>query len=328
MAHGSTCVHVNGTELGSSLDPWASYDFKTKEESAICSEYFREHAHIRLRPEQRLANGVSWRLQVDDHTRTRIPRITWMSDHRSLLLANRMFEMVHGKAIFDAGEFEAKWLKLDKSEDSFAADVSNVYDQGEVELTFAGQRFVSYREIGIAAQSGSYYTRFAKSQVLDLEHGTFSGVEACPRAKGPYGEGFPDYDWNKPESYKEAEDPAVRYFIFGSLLRLCDEERFRTFRAFAVKWAKAAIPAEDASRSPQADYCSAWAWDLATKDLPMRPVLGVSGLVLYDLDAPRGVRSYRCPSGAFQIDPVVIPYRELAPLMIPGPLRDELLALH
>jgi len=327
----STCVRDDAQELGSSIDPTASFDFKTKEESAICGDYYREHAQVWLEPEQRLANGVSWRLQVDAHSKTRIPRITWMPDHRSLLRANRMLDRVHGKAIFDASELEAKWqedVKIDPTALPFVSDVANLYHQVDVALTYASSRFASYREIGYAAQGERYYPGFWKGVVLDLDQQTFFGIEACPGAEEPYGERFPDYDWSNPSSYKEVEESAVRYFTFGSLLHLCDEDQFRVFRALAVKWAKTAVAAEDPRSPYETVFCTSWAKDLATMDLPVLPMLGVSGLALHDVAAPRHLTSYRCPLGAVGVDPVIIPYRELAPLMTQGPLRNELLTLH
>ena len=54
-------------------------------------------------------------------------------------------------------------------------------------------------------------------------------------------------------------------------------------------------------------------------------VLTTSGLGLYDFDKPWWERQVRCPSGSNDSDPVIIPYRDLAPFLNPGPLRDELL---
>src|SRR4051794_8116434 len=60
------------------------------------ANYFKENARIRLGPEQRLPNGVSWRLFTEVHSGIAIPRVTWMPDRRHLRTANRLLDTVHG----------------------------------------------------------------------------------------------------------------------------------------------------------------------------------------------------------------------------------------
>src|SRR6267154_2211586 len=70
-----------------------------KEDQATWAAYYRSHARVRLGPEQRLANGVSWRLHIDVGTRLAMPRITWMPDARRIWTANAMFDMAQGGAM-------------------------------------------------------------------------------------------------------------------------------------------------------------------------------------------------------------------------------------
>ncbi len=63
--------------------------------------YYHTHANVRLGPEHRLANGVAWRLLTDVRTGAVAPRITWMANRESMLLANALFEIIHGAEIID-----------------------------------------------------------------------------------------------------------------------------------------------------------------------------------------------------------------------------------
>src|SRR4030095_2570536 len=63
------------------------------------AEYYRTHAKARLGREHRLANGVAWRLLADVRTGAVAPRITWMPDRESMLMANALFEIIHGAQI-------------------------------------------------------------------------------------------------------------------------------------------------------------------------------------------------------------------------------------
>src|SRR5215204_1510853 len=66
---------------------------------ADLATYYRLHAKVRSGPEQRLANGVTWRLLTDIRTGAAAPRIVWMADQKALLKANALFEAVHGEAL-------------------------------------------------------------------------------------------------------------------------------------------------------------------------------------------------------------------------------------
>jgi hypothetical protein len=74
--------------------------------------------------------------------------------------------------------------------------------------------------------------------------------------------------------------------------------------------------------------CKKWAKLLAEFEYPLAPVVTPTGLALYRGDVVDAPQNLRCLWGAMNGDPVIIPYRELEPFMTPGPLRDELLALH
>ena len=74
------------------FDGW-DLDNYVKEDQGTWAAYYRSHARVRLGPEQRLPNGVSWRLHVDIGTGLAVPRITWMPDARRMRAANTLFDI-------------------------------------------------------------------------------------------------------------------------------------------------------------------------------------------------------------------------------------------
>jgi hypothetical protein len=322
-------------------DNYSTYDFPSMSEGAGCEDYYHAQAHVWLGPELRLANGVSWRLLIDAHTDTRAPRITWMPNQERMLKANRMFDIVHGRSIANAHDIEGILRQIfekqrrDEARLGLVQDVweqffsfHGDYHQLDVALTYASDRFVSYREFGKSYWDYAGWGPIAKGQVFDLAQGTFFGAEACPGEHHSYGR--PSALIGRANGRKSIDDQAdmSRYFVFGSLLYLCDEEHYAPFRALVVKWANKSIPEVDRHLTRDRPSCSSWARELVEAERPALPVLTMSGLALHDFVAAPLMYPRRCPSGAVGTEPVVIPYKELAALMTPGPLRDELLTLH
>src|SRR6266851_3287396 len=170
-----------------------TYDVVNGEEGAKFEAYYRENAQVWLKPEQRLANGVSWRLLVDARTDMRMPRITWMPDRASLAAANKLFDRVHGAAIAEADDVERTWreeVEFWKKANPHHLDfsVADFIRQTDVTLTYASERFVSYREFGKIEWYYRQWDRITKGQVIDLVKGTSFGVEACPGEERLYGE--------------------------------------------------------------------------------------------------------------------------------------------
>src|SRR5262245_66055030 len=84
------------SRAGSILDGGWSIEEGVASDPATWAAYYRRQAHVRLGPEQRLPNGVSWRLHEDVDTKLALPRITWMPDAPSQRTANGLLEMVRG----------------------------------------------------------------------------------------------------------------------------------------------------------------------------------------------------------------------------------------
>ena len=157
----------------------ATYDVVDGREGDKFEANYRENAQVWLKPEQRLANGVSWRLLVDARTGMRMPRITWMPNRASLAAANKLFDRVHGAAIAEADDIEERWRKIYEVYDEVRAShrvfrFEDFIMQTDVALTYASDRFVSYREFGRIIWDERDEELLSKGQVFDLVRGTSS----------------------------------------------------------------------------------------------------------------------------------------------------------
>jgi hypothetical protein len=101
---------VGAAAVTAQAQPKYDWDVPDMPESSTWASYFQEHARLRLGPEQRLPNGVAWRLVTDTQSTIAMPRLTWMRDRRRLLTANRLLEQIHGgEMLLDAKYREEKW---------------------------------------------------------------------------------------------------------------------------------------------------------------------------------------------------------------------------
>lgn len=203
------------------------------------ADYYAEHVRVRLGPEQRLPNGVSWRLLIDQRTGIAMPRITWMPDRKSMAVANRMLEALQGQAV-EAARAEAK-NNLEFSQEilkekpyltlsllihrPFTIDRSVM--QTDIALTYATANYVSLVELSDSlAPEANFNPRHMQGLILDLRRDRVLATGACP-GKEEYrglilGDGF---------------------FQFGDLLQICDETSRDAFLKFIYEKAKPALAA-------------------------------------------------------------------------------------
>lgn len=309
-----------------------TYDFESLSEDIAFADYYRAHARVRLLPERRLANGVSWRLLVDTRTGIRMPRITWMPNAASRVAANRYFDIIHGMAIADVDDVEKEWQPYFEDRRARREPIhirtTDLVRQIDVALTYASRRFVSYREFAFVSRFENWTSVLNKGQVIDLVRGVGFGIEACPGMKRSYGE-YEDYSWATPIMRQNPYPfDAPRHFVFGDLMRICEEPTYVAFRALVRRWAAHADNASVADH-PEGPACGPWARALLRREYPVLPVLTPSGLALHrfrhvrvSVDEPD---SPECHHGKSDTMPLIIPYRDLEPFMLPGPLKDELL---
>lgn len=275
--------------------------------------YFRSHARLQLGPERRLRNGISWRLVTDAASGIAMPRLTWMPDRRRLGAANRLLEKIHG------GEMQAErigWHEVVESENAFRrnAGVSPLSDrhglyQKDIGLTYVGQRLMSLMEAAQFAWAGNHPDDLVRGLTFDLDKGLVALVSSCDSAQR-YG-------------FHERDYPRGNFtFRYGDLLDLCDPDRYRTFITL-VKEIDDARTARHLSPSAndRAKGCVEY------PDHPL--VREQQEYVLYLTFAGLAVQvsGGECPTFRTPDNPIIVPYRQLESFLLPGPWRDELLAL-
>jgi hypothetical protein len=270
---------------------------------ADLSKYYRIHANVRLGREQRLGNGVVWRLLTDVRTGAAVPRLTWMTDRKSLLKANALFDALHGAAIvgYDIDDLERQRMELYEWYAGKPPDVTKppYFVSEMVAVTYATSRLVSYvevrREFGMNSISGD-----VRGLVLDLERGKIEEIEGCRNLD----------DW--------------RNFRFGEWLEVCGDAAYERFMAL---WADKVRQAVTKARA-RGEKLSEEAGELVETGVRynnrMALYLTPTGLAVFN----KGWCSSTNPDCAFKnvtVNPVILSYRELEPFMKPGPWRDELL---
>ncbi len=274
---------------------------------ADLATYYRLHAKVRSGPEQRLANGVTWRLLTDIRTGAAAPRIVWMADQKALLKANALFEAVHGEALvqYELRDLYRRRSELDGWEDSgvpFGIVKPPYFKPEAVALTYATPRLVSYvevrREMRVMSTGADVYGR-----VLDLEKGRIREIEGC--ALYHY-----DYDHNN--------------FRLGTWLNVCQDEAYQSFMALWQDKLRQAIEMARARGDKLSEQCGDHMGPLRPKGRRMALYLTPAGLAVFNLDWIPNSTEY-CAFRKISVNPIVLPFRELEPFMKPGPWRDELL---
>jgi hypothetical protein len=270
-------------------------------DSSGWAAYFKSHALVRLGAEQRLPNGVSWRLLTDLRSGIAMPRLTWMSDRQHLLTANRLLDTVHGGEML----IEARERALEET-GGRPLPVPHALDQDDVGLTYAGTRLMSVMSAASATMGGPDTPGYLRGLTFDLDKRTITTVAACPGSPSPYG---PD-----------GQDPPDYRFAYGDLLRLCDAKTYADFVAL-VKEVDDARPSRHLppTASDQTKGCLEWPGrPLVREEQEYAVYLTFSGLAVQ-------VGGHECPIARRPDNPIIVPYRRLAPLMLPGPWKDELL---
>lgn len=274
---------------------------------ADLSAYYREHAKVRLGRENRLANGVAWRLQTDIRTGLSVPRLTWMPDRDRLKIANALFEAVHGELLarYEKQYIEYRTHRLYDWQEGGPLDSMPGPPFGEqvkVAVTYASARLVSSLETGMEYKATSFWLE-VRGLVLDLDRGRILTIEAC----------------------KEKREGGFR---FGELLDVCDDESLEQFIAIWVNKVEAAEKKARDRGDELSVQCAESMYPLEWKDR-VSPIwinlyLTQIGVAVFNRRWNPNSAKF-CAFDDITVNPIVIPYRELEPLMKPGPWRDELL---
>ncbi len=291
------------------VDGWADGEDEMPDRSTWAAHY-RENAHIHLGREQRLPNGVSWRVLVDTGTGIGMPRITWMADKAALRTANRLLDTVHGGAMLFAAQKKRELLQLNEIRRAmgFAAlETNHAVKQTDVSLTYASARFLSVVDLEFVVPEGTGVTRIIRGLTFDLEQARIFRIDACPGSEGAYGE-------------------KDHLFRFGDLLAACDVPTYRRFVDLVTTRGRFLAEQNATNKDQHVMQCSERAGPFIGPDQDIVLYLTVNGLAVHNTSFwPNASRSY-CPLTRSPVNPVVIPYSDLEPFMKPGPLKDELLA--
>ncbi len=301
----------------------ADVDWNSSERNLAGAAYYRAHANVRLGAQQRLPNGVAWRLLTDAKTRLAMPRITWMPDIQGMGTANRLFDVVHGSLLEYAAQTMEEFNELDENRRS-RGDVPLSVDypvvQTEVRLTYASSKLAGMVDTHYTVTEGHYYPEDTDALTFDLLHATIFGISACSGSNSLYG------DDASPKS-------AARYrmFRFGEILKVCDGDSLRDFIRILREHAKKAAAGASDDRHPFVTQCienfrNPTGIDESSR---LRLYLTFKGLaVQVAFDHLSNADNSACTFAHTALNPIIIPYVELEPFMQPGPWRDEFLKSH
>ena len=304
-----------------SFDGWPYY---VKEDQGTWAAYYRSHARVRLGPEQRLPNGVSWRLHIDVGTGLAMPRITWMPDAQRMQTTNGMLDMAHGGAMLVSRAAGRELDELNEWAPGAGFPVFQ-YDkpvvQTDVGLTYATPNLVSLVDLGYFVHEGSGTWRIIRGLTFDLAARRMFGIDACPDSDIAYASH--QYTVEK----LGRREPINYLFQFGPL-RVCDREAYEKFVELLKRRALLATERAASSKDPTVRICGEKPdQGNIAKDQEIVLYLTFRGLAVHNTEYwPNASRSY-CTLARSPVNPIILPYRELEPFMVPGPWRDELLKL-
>ena len=268
--------------------------------------YYLAHAQVDNGPEKRLPSGVRWRLATDRLTGIAMPRIAWMPDNRRLNIANQMLEMAHGGAMLFSNQQEKALREYVRDDIPRKPLPKRVIAQSDVALTYASDRFVSLIDLGsIYTYEGTYIPRIIRGITLDLERQQFFTMEACPEG-----------------SLERPNAIANPTFRFADLLDICDRASLERFGALVQAADDRAKSSTATSKDPLVQHCRKAPLEYEQEFVVYLAETGLAVHLLYFwVIADIGT----CTLTLTARNPVIVPYRELEPLMKPGSLREELL---
>lgn len=292
-------------------------------------QVYRDQADVRLGPERRLVNGISWRLLTDVRTGIAWPRITWMADTQHLRIANEMLEGAHGASIVDARTLKDELEGANRARRANGwptTDYGHATTQTAIDLAYASNKLLSVIDMEMERSEGNYTGRVIRGLTFDLDQRKVFRIEPCPEHKAAHGNAAGD----RSSDYK---------FRFGELLDVCEEDVYRKFRELVLNHAVRAAKNADPQRDVHVEAC-------LHHYIKYRPdvyfgehedIQYNEDMVLYLTFAGLAVHFTfffpesdmgGCALFRTVLNPVIVPYRELQTFMRPGAWRDELLALH
>ncbi|HZP98333.1 MAG TPA: hypothetical protein VFB13_02265 [Reyranella sp.] len=266
-----------------------------------------------LGAERRLRNGVAWRVVIDAGTHLAEARITWMPDRKAMEKANRFLEGAQACRILkyyqmatDSFGAAKEWLEKEGRPIVGIPDTGFLRTSPDlVELTYASNSLLSGYNVLADVQTGRLWP-YKETYIWDLSENRLVGHEDCAAPA----------------------EPTLRLsspFRLQGLLDLCKAEAHEKFLAlWKSKFAMlAAAPA--AKHDPGLRNCP----EENLEEYPPARRWAFYALTDAGLAVHTTFDGYNALRGCILIkntlNPVIIPYRELEPWLVPGPWRDELL---
>jgi hypothetical protein len=246
-----------------------------------------------------------WALETDRKTRLAYPRLVALANGASVARANAVLEAMHGRILKTA--YRATSVLSRAPFGDLDTGFGIVVHFNIVKATYLSASTLSLVAIGEEEHEGNGGYVLVRGAAGGIASGKIFTINSC---------------------HEERRRP---FFTFGPLLTVCDDGKLEAFRTLWREQARllhGQVPA--IQRRPN---------EITQEDC--------RGLVLSNIDNATFFSLYLMPGGlavhnAFSTGawenecyttrdspffPVVIPWQKLAPLMTPGPLRNELLAL-
>ena len=294
---------TDGRADGSESDP--SVGFGHNLPGPKDAAFYRSYAQPEHESPKALETG-RWVLETDRKTRLSYPRLVSLTGGGSAVRANAALEAIHGWLIKRALKYHRELMQIRLFREE-GLDVDSVLWFDPVKVTYLSSGYLAVAAIGGERTDGNGTPIQVLGVGIDIHQGTIFSVASCREGdEGPF-------------------------FTFGSLLTVCDQSRLKTFRAL---WREQVTIAQDTAprRQPPPGHYYEECRGLAGSYIDVLSEFSVyptpRGLAVHNTLAA-GLWQELCvtdPDSPFF--PTIIPWPKLAPLLNPGPWRDELLSLH
>lgn len=263
--------------------------------------FYRMHARPASGPVQTLEAKL-WALETDLKSRLAYPRLISLADGTSVAHANAALQMIHGRILRTEAMYRRELTKIPLFRNHEEFDAALWLDP--VKVTYLSTRFAAVVAIGGQITEGNATPVHVLGAGIDIRHGTIFTVASCR---------------------DERDGP---FFTFGALLTICDNRKLDAFQALRFEQARIVQDAVPRRAKQPGEDCRSLAAMGIDPPSPFSVYPMPRGLAVHTVMGAGGWEE-RCTSDPDRpFFPTIIPWAKLAPLMNPGPWRDELLSLH
>lgn len=247
-----------------------------------------------------------WTLETDRKTRLAYPRLVALANGASVARANAALQAMHGRTLKMA--YRVTSVLSRKPFGELHTDFDILVHFYTVKATYLSPSTFSLVATGEEEHEGNGAYVLVRGAAVDIASGRIFTINSC---------------------HEERRRP---FFTFGSLLTVCDDGKLEAFRTLWREQARilhGGVPRVHTVLRPN---------ELTQEDCRALVLSNIDNATFFSLYlTPSGLAVHNAFStGAWENEcytardspffPVVIPWQKLAPLLNPGPLRDELLA--